>query len=465
MINRNSAALCLALGLGFVTTQAPAATVAEVLREAAERPQALQTVDVIVGGDRVISGNGSGLDSDALLGLNGPIAQTADVQVLRTFRHFPFIAIRTSADNAQAFSNQMLNARAWEAVVNTTFLDSSATAMNGGGFSGTPTAGRGTMVAVVDTGVDVSHPFLRGQVAAEACFSISGCPNGELTMFGSGAARPIGSHGTHVAGIVAGRGDRFSGVAPGARIVAIQAAFRIRTAAGKELVRFHDVDILAALDWIIDQKRGGRLPIVAVNLSLGGGIARLGPCGDHYHHIVTEILLAEGIIPVAAAGNSGERGGKDGLGSPACAPRIVSVGAVDKAGSVAPFSNSAPYLTVFAPGVDILSSVIDAPSGYARYPGTSMAAPHVAGAIAILRSVAPSMPVDAVIERLRSGPMVTDPGNGIQAPLLDLQAMLRDLGQGPKPGTAAPAGAAASGSPGTGVPGTTTQGGWKTIGN
>src|SRR5262249_2268174 len=97
--------------------------------------------------------------------------------------------------------------------------------------------GTGTTVAILDTGVDSHHPFLAGKVIDEACFSStqagvsqSACPNGSTQEFGAGAAAPCSldscSHGTHVAGIATGNGasagQPFSGVAKGARIVAVQ---------------------------------------------------------------------------------------------------------------------------------------------------------------------------------------------------------------------------------------------------
>src|SRR4029078_10523763 len=97
--------------------------------------------------------------------------------------------------------------------------------------------GTGTVVAILDTGVDASHPFLAGKVIDEACFSstIAGlsqsvCPNGTGQQCGTGAAAPCSLdsclHGTHVAGIATGNGasagQPFSGVAKGARIVAVQ---------------------------------------------------------------------------------------------------------------------------------------------------------------------------------------------------------------------------------------------------
>src|SRR5262249_38875934 len=92
------------------------------------------------------------------------------------------------------------------------------------GFDGT-----GWTVAVIDTGVDGAHPFLTGKVVNEACFSAgANCPNGQTTQLGAGSAVPCDFdsqsclHGTHVAGIAAGRGDSFSGIARGATVIAIQ---------------------------------------------------------------------------------------------------------------------------------------------------------------------------------------------------------------------------------------------------
>jgi subtilisin family serine protease len=123
------------------------------------------------------------------------------------------------------------------------------------------------------------------------------------------------------------------------------------------------------------------------------------------------------------------------MASPACTPGIISVGAVYDANlgglsyglctdsATAPdkvtcFSNSASFLTMLAPGAAITAG------GYTKY-GTSQASPHVAGAVAVLRSAYPSETIDATTGRLTSsGQPVTDPRNGIQKPRLDLLSAL-----------------------------------------
>lgn len=87
-------------------------------------------------------------------------------------------------------------------------------------------SGQGVTVAIIDTGVDTAHTDLAGAVVDEACFAANrGCPNGASQQFGAGAARDDNGHGTHVAGIIAGRGKTApEGLAPNARIIAIKVA-------------------------------------------------------------------------------------------------------------------------------------------------------------------------------------------------------------------------------------------------
>lgn len=106
--------------------------------------------------------------------------------------------------------------------------------------------GKGKVVAVIDDGVAAQHPFLQGKVLAEACFSMLVQCAGRLTTEGKGSAQPMAaddSHGTHVAGIVAGRNNQTHGVAKDAGIIAA----RVTSKAGGRTGMF-DSDILAALE-------------------------------------------------------------------------------------------------------------------------------------------------------------------------------------------------------------------------
>ena len=343
--------------------------------------------------------------------------------------------------------------------------------------------GAGQTIAIVDTGVDSTHAFLAGKVVSEACFSsptvgvdpqgysTAGCPGADPTQstaVGSGVPCPLVSecdHGTHVAGIAAGGtgltvGDQvLAGVAPGANLIAMD-VFSIYSAKqsvngpvlypgcggiGPQCAIAWDSDIIAGLLRVDDLR--STYSIASVNLSLGGGSPHTNACDLDPLASTIGRLKTDGIAVVVAAGNDGS---KTGLSSPACVSAAISVGATDPSNdTVTGFSDSSPRLSLLAPGLNILSSVLDttlandgttlasfcpAPFGADRcYPfsGTSMATPHVAGAIAVLRQAKPTLggttgnasKVDAELATLRdTGKLVTDQANGVVTPRLQLDA-------------------------------------------
>ncbi|MCX4669515.1 S8 family serine peptidase [Streptomyces sp. NBC_01381] len=238
--------------------------------------------------------------------------------------------------------------------------------------------GKGVKVAVLDTGVDATHPDLKDQVTAEKNFTASA------------DAKDRYGHGTHVASIAAGTGaksgGKFKGVAPGATLL----NGKVLDDGGSG----DDSGIIAGMEWAADQ--GADI----VNLSLGGGDT---PGVDPLEAEVNKLSAEKGILFAIAAGNDGTPGS---VGSPGSADAALTVGAVDDNDKLADFSSQGPRVgdgaikpDVTAPGVDITAaaapgSVIDQevgqkPEGYLTISGTSMATPHVAGAAALLKQQHP----------------------------------------------------------------------------
>jgi subtilisin family serine protease len=299
--------------------------------------------------------------------------------------------------------------------------------------------GSGVNVAVLDTGVDKNHPALARSVVKEACFSTaksetfkikSLCPQGLDAFLLPGAAGGCPhdvsgcDHGTHVAGIIAGHDMKladksFDGVAPAAGVVAVQVftLFEDPSACGGEprCVLSFTSDQLRALEWVYRNRN--ELKIAAINMSLGGGYHdshcdATSPLTD-----IIERLRSKQIATVIAAGNETFF---DGISEPACISHAISVSALKRDGELdVSYSNVAPFVTIAAPGTDITSTVFDATLG--RKSGTSMAAPHVAAAFALLRQQRPRLTVKEIEELIKGVSVpVTDPRTGTQVGRMEL---------------------------------------------
>lgn len=295
-------------------------------------------------------------------------------------------------------------------------------------------SGAGQAIAILDTGVDKSHPFLAGKVVSEACysttdvdyFSSSVCPGGVSESIAAGSALPCSvagcDHGTHVAGIAAGKGASFSGVAKDASLIAIQVFSRFDSAV------YCGSNIPCVLTWESDQIKGlervyqlrGTYRIAAVNMSLGGDYSE--PCDEDARKLIIDQLRAAGIATVIASGNNGYT---NRLSAPACISSAVSVGSTGDGSygatvdAVSNYSNSGPNLTLLAPGSVITSSLPG--GGYGNKNGTSMSTPHVSGAWAVLKSKNPWARFDDIYKALvNTGLPVYDPRNGITKPRIRL---------------------------------------------
>ena len=299
--------------------------------------------------------------------------------------------------------------------------------------------GKNQTIAIIDSGVDKAHPFFGGRVVSEACYTLGQCPNSSSSSTANGSGVPCAlpdecSHGTHVAGIATGFNSKdFSGIAPDARLISIKVFTTFGMTSGVYLS-----DMNAGLERVYQLRDS--FSIAAVNMSLGWKDPYPATCDTLVPSTTALInqLKAAGIATIIASGNNGA---SSRISFPACISSAVSVGSVSDsnwglcggigiptattaADKVACYSNAYEELSLLAPGSPILSSIPG--GGYATEHGTSMAAPHVAGAFAVLREKAPGASVDSLLDALReTGKKVTDYRNAsITTPRIDVKAAI-----------------------------------------
>jgi subtilisin family serine protease len=237
--------------------------------------------------------------------------------------------------------------------------------------------GTGIKVAILDTGIDLTHPDLQGKVADSKVFT------------GESSVQDGFGHGTHVAGIIAGSGTAsngtYKGVAPGAQLVIGKVLDN--TGSGS------DSQVIAGMQWAAAS--GARV----VNMSLGSSPT---DGTDPVSEAVNQLTAATGTLFVIAAGNSGPS--EQTVGSPGAADAALTVAAVDSSDQIASFSSRGPRAgdgalkpDIAAPGVSIIAARAAGTNlgpavgtYYVKLSGTSMATPHVAASAAILAGEHPT---------------------------------------------------------------------------
>ena len=267
------------------------------------------------------------------------------------------------------------------------------------------THGAGVKVAVLDSGVYAAHPDLQGKIVAEHDVCIDDDP------LCAGSGDGLG-HGTHVTGIVAADTDNGIGIASLGWAVKVD-EYKVLDSTGSG----NTADLATA---IYDAVAAGDR---VINMSLANFSCQADPtnCGpDPDEQAAVEYAIAHNVVVVAAAGN-------DGFNSPtypASYPGVLSVAATDNAGNVQSFSQWGSAANIAAPGLDIISTWNSASELYHVEDGTSMAAPQVSAAAALMIAHDPQLSGPQIVELLEATARPTAGGHKIAGGLLDVPAAL-----------------------------------------
>jgi subtilisin family serine protease len=302
--------------------------------------------------------------------------------------------------------------------------------------------GAGVTVAVIDSGIDRTHPDLADSLAAEACFcsgsatgdGVGCCPNGQESQQGAGAAADDNGHGTNVAGIVTSNGTIApKGGAPGASIVAV------KVLDASNSFNFSS-DVIAGFDWVISNHP----EVKVVNASLGTFALQPGNCDGVADaapwKTAIDTLRANGTLVFASSGNQQS---STGLAIPACVTNTIAVGAVwdsnvgsqgvfctettTAADKITCFTNSDSALDLLAPGAPTTSTGLG--GGVSTYYGTSQASPLSAACAALLLQRNGALTPNQIETALKASPTrITDARNGLVFPRLDCGDALTRIG-------------------------------------
>ncbi|KGP72322.1 S8 family peptidase [Pontibacillus yanchengensis] len=229
------------------------------------------------------------------------------------------------------------------------------------------TKGKGNIVAVIDTGCEINHPDLQGRIIGGKNFTTD--YNSDENNFNDN-----NGHGTHVAGTIAASqtNSGVTGVAPESSLLIL----KVLTGEGQGKMNW----IIDAINYATNWKGPNGEEVRVMSMSLGG------PSDVPELHEAIQYAVNQGVSVVCAAGNNGDGQARtDEYAYPGAYNEVIQVGAIDFNRNIASFTNTNDEIDLVAPGVKILSTYID--GKYARLSGTSMATPHISGALSLLVNI------------------------------------------------------------------------------
>jgi major intracellular serine protease len=224
--------------------------------------------------------------------------------------------------------------------------------------------GEGIVIAVIDTGVDTDHPDLKDQIIGGRNFTTD--YNGDPDIF-----EDNNGHGTHVSGTIAASLNKSGvvGVAPKAKILSL----KVLSGEGSGDYEW----IINAINYAVEWRGPQNERVRVISMSLGG------PEDVPELHKAIQNAVTNDVSIIVAAGNEGDdREDTFEYAYPGSYNEVIQVGAVDSELNLAPFTNTNTEVDLVAPGVEVVSTYLD--NKYASLSGTSMATPHVAGALALI---------------------------------------------------------------------------------
>ncbi len=315
--------------------------------------------------------------------------QERSLAIERTFSSFNGFTAEVSGQGLEALENDpSVKAVFIDREVHAT-LDASIPLINGTKaneivLNGTNLTGKGQSICIIDTGIDTDHPYFTGRIIDEKCFC-NGCCAGSTNE--ANTAEDDESHGTHVAGIAAGNHSTYRGLAYEANLVAV----KVLDSAGDGLFS----DVISAIDWCTNVS--SQLNISVISMSLGDSGQNNAYCNSHSTASAINAAAAKNISVVVSSGNNAYTAG---ISAPACVESAIPVGGVydanvggiawsactdssTSADKMVCHTNRGLILDILAPGSQIVSANNN--NGTTTKGGTSMAAPHVSGLIALMR--------------------------------------------------------------------------------
>jgi len=436
-------ALAAALGLAPAAALAGSVTVQDEVRDA-----------LAAGGElRVVIGleAGASRSADAQAQLDAALRSVAglDARVQQRFKNIPIVAAVIDADLLDALERSGQRLRIELDAGGEGHMEEARPLAQVSTVQLAGLTGLGQKVVIMDSGLRLDHISFGSRIIDQACFcatvndgSAGCCPNGLATQLGTGAAADDHGHGTNVGGIavgaaISGGASVPAGVATRGDIVAV----KVLTSTNSF---FFTSEILRAYEWV----RANHPDATVINASLGTSARFIGDCDtgsplrEGFASSIAA-LRAQGTLTTVSSGNNGISGE---MQLPACSSASLSVGAVYDAafanigfGSVctatntvpdqmACFSNLSTTTDLTAPGALITSAGFGSSGATSSFQGTSMAAPMVAGCIALLQEAVPAATPAAIEQALEASPTrVARPGYAVNYPRLDCASALENL--------------------------------------